>query len=96
MPRWIVVATVLDAESTRVRNLANLECDEAEAKRKFFEILNTYDRGVSKVIRREIFKFTENSYLVRVSGRMSEVEHFIQMARIVADTKDPDVPDSLA
>ncbi|MFJ4961738.1 hypothetical protein EES43_23615 [Streptomyces sp. ADI96-02] len=86
MSRWIIVATAVDAESAGVRTLADLECDEKEAAEELLDMVNTYEGGVSEVARREVFAFTERSYLVRISGHKSQAEHFIRMAELVSDT----------
>lgn len=95
MTKWIILASVLDAESSSIRTIASLDCSEEEAFSELSNILNSYDRGVMKVIRREIFKITDRSFLLRISGRLSQSQYIIQLGELVADTKGSGVPESI-
>ncbi|WP_141689667.1 hypothetical protein [Streptomyces sp. DI166] len=95
MPKWIIVATVLQAEASAVRTLAEFEGDEGDALSKLEKVLNSYDRDVMAVKRREIFKMTDRSYLLRLSGRLSKYEYLVQLGQLVADSKSADLPNSL-
>ncbi|MCX4598816.1 hypothetical protein OG819_58125 [Streptomyces sp. NBC_01549] len=63
---------------------------------EFAKSVNTYDRDVTKVKRREVFRCSDRSYFVRVNGRLYEFEYFFQLAELVADTKSPDLPDTIS
>ncbi|MGW5849930.1 hypothetical protein ACWFQ8_18590 [Streptomyces sp. NPDC055254] len=60
----------------------------------FRKMLDTYEGEVWKVRRREIFKCSERSYIVRVHGRFSRFEYLFQLAELVSDTGDAHLPDS--
>ncbi|MGW2017655.1 hypothetical protein [Streptomyces sp. NPDC001927] len=61
----------------------------------FLRILDTYEGDAWKVKRREIFKCSERTYVVRVHGRLSQFECLFQLAELVADTGDANLPDSV-
>ncbi|MFG1663914.1 hypothetical protein [Streptomyces sp. Y7] len=63
---------------------------------EFTKSVDTYDHDVTKVKRREVFRCSDRSYFVRVSGRLSEFEFFFQLAELVADTKSSDLPDTIS
>jgi len=99
MPRWIVLVTPVGgvaAEASSVRTLAEFEGSAEEAMTEFAKSVDTYDRDVAKVKRREVFRCSDRSYFVRVNGRLSEVEYFFRLAELVADTKSPDLPDTIS
>ncbi|MFJ4428467.1 hypothetical protein [Streptomyces bobili] len=79
-----------------VRTLAEFEGSAEEALTEFAKRVNTYDRDVTKVKRREVFRCSDRSYFVRVNGRLSVFEYFFQLAELVADTKSPDLPDTIS
>ncbi|WP_328443951.1 hypothetical protein OG780_01870 [Streptomyces sp. NBC_00386] len=95
MARWIVLASLLDAEASSYRTLAELDGSADEAMAALREEVNTYDRGITKVVRREVFRCSERSYFVRVNGRLSLSECFIQLCELVADTAAADLPDGI-
>ncbi|MEV7393214.1 hypothetical protein [Streptomyces sp. NPDC091215] len=94
MPKWIVIASMLDADPPTLRTIANFEGDETQALSKFHGIINSYDRDVTKVTRREIYQFSDRQYLVRILGRLKQVEYIMQLGELVVDTKDPSLPNS--
>ncbi|MDT0615949.1 hypothetical protein [Streptomyces lancefieldiae] len=95
MARWIVLASLLDAEASSYRTLAELDGSAEEAMAALREEVNTYDRGVMKMVRREVFECSERSYFVRVHGRLSQSECFIQLCELVADTGTAALPDAV-
>ncbi|MDT0392895.1 hypothetical protein [Streptomyces dubilierae] len=95
MARWIVLASKLDAEASSYRTLAELDGSVEEAMTALRKAVNTYDRGVSKVVRREVFKCSDRSYFVRIHGRLTERECLIQLCELVADTAAADLPDTV-
>lgn len=95
MPKWIITAAMLDASPPTLRTIENFEGDESEALTKFRDIISSYDRDVTKVTRREVYRYSERQYLVRILGRMKQVEYIMQLAELVVDTGDPSLPNSL-
>jgi hypothetical protein len=98
MARWIVLVTATagyPAEASGVRPLAEFEGSAEKAMTDFAEIVNTYDRDVRKVTRREVFRNSDRSYFVRVKGRVREFEYLFQLAELVADTESPELPDTI-
>ncbi|MFG1810433.1 hypothetical protein [Streptomyces sp. NPDC049040] len=98
MARWIVLLTQTagyPAEASGVHPLAEFEGSAEEAAAGFAEMVSTYDHDVRKVTRREVFKCSDRSYFVRVKGRIREFEYLFQLAELVADTKSPDLPDTI-
>ncbi|MGX1471249.1 UNVERIFIED_CONTAM: hypothetical protein RKD50_000057 [Streptomyces canus] len=99
MSRWIVVVTPVGgvaAEASSVRTLAEFEGSAEEAMTELAKRVNTYDRDVTKVKRREVFRYSDRAYFVRVNGLLHEFEYFFQLAELVADTKSPDLPDTIS
>ncbi|MFI8327159.1 hypothetical protein [Streptomyces sp. NPDC085529] len=99
MSRWIVLVSPVGgvaAEGSSVRTLAEFEGSAEEALAEFAKRVNTYDRDVTKVKRREVFRCSDRAYFVRVNGRLHEFEYFFQLAELVADTKSPDLPDTVS
>ncbi|MFK0113871.1 hypothetical protein [Streptomyces sp. NPDC091217] len=94
MPKWIVTASMRDADPPTLRTIANFEGDEPQALSKFYGIINSYDRDVTKVTRRQIYKYSDRQYLVRVLGRLKQVEYIMQLGELVVDTKDLSLPSS--
>ncbi|MER5775521.1 hypothetical protein ABT144_14745 [Streptomyces sp. NPDC002039] len=62
----------------------------------FLRNLDTYEGDVWKVQRREIFKCSERSYVIRVHGRFSQSEYLFQLAELVSDTGNANLPDSVS
>ncbi|MFD9518107.1 hypothetical protein [Streptomyces sp. NPDC059979] len=99
MPRWIVLVSPVGgapAESYRVAVLEELTGSPEEVMAAFLRNLDTYEGAVWKVKRREIFKCSERSYVVRVHGRFSRSEYLFQLAELVSDTGDADLPASVS
>ncbi|MFF7452209.1 MULTISPECIES: hypothetical protein [unclassified Streptomyces] len=76
--------------------MTEFEGSAEEAMTELAKRVNTYDREVTKVKRREVFRCSDRSYFVRVNGRLNEYEYFFQLAELVADTKSPDLPDTVS
>ncbi|MFF4542450.1 hypothetical protein [Streptomyces aureus] len=94
MSKWIVTASMLDADPPTLRTITNFEGGEAEALLKFHDVVNSYDHDVTKVTRREIYKYSDRQYLVRVLGRMKQVEYIMQLGELIVDTQDPELSSS--
>ncbi|NEC93529.1 hypothetical protein G3I71_49175 [Streptomyces sp. SID12501] len=96
MSRWIVLVSPVGgspAESYRVAIHEELAGSPEDVEAAFLRILNTYEGEAWKVKRREIFKCSERSYVVRVHGRFSRFEYLFQLAELVSDTGDADLAD---
>ncbi|MFI1377701.1 hypothetical protein ACH4UY_37685 [Streptomyces longwoodensis] len=96
MQKWIVTAAMLDESPATLRTIANFEGSEEQAMSKFHEIINSYDRDVSKVTRREVYKYSERQYLVRTLGRLKEVEYIMQLGEFMGDATNLNSPSSPA
>ncbi|MCQ9131145.1 MULTISPECIES: hypothetical protein [Streptomyces] len=94
--KWIITAALFDiAYPPTLRIAASFEGTEEEARFRFRELLNSYDGEARKVTSREVFKFSDNQYLVRVKGRTKEFAYMMQLGEQVVDTRDPELPDSV-
>ncbi|WP_371664628.1 hypothetical protein [Streptomyces sp. NBC_00280] len=97
MPRWIVLAVpvggVAEANSD-ARTVAEFEGSTVEAETALLEAANTYRHGPWKVRRREIFKCSSRSYLIRIRGRAGTYNLLLQLAELVhdSDVKSVDEP----
>ncbi|MFI1510301.1 hypothetical protein [Streptomyces sp. NPDC020597] len=96
MTKWIVTAALFDiAYPPTLRIVAIFDANEEEARSRFREVLNSYDGGARKVTRREVFKFSDSQYLVRIEGRPGEFDYMMQLGELIVDTQDPELPDSV-
>ncbi|MEV7437893.1 hypothetical protein [Streptomyces griseoviridis] len=95
MPKWIITAAMIDATPPTLRTIEIFEGNESEALAKLRDIVSSYARDVTKVTRREVYKYSELQYLVRILGRMKQVEYIMQLAELVVDTDDSSLPNSL-
>lgn len=95
--KWIITASEFDiAYPPTLRVVARLEGTEEEARSRFREVLNSYDGGAKKVKRREVFKFSDNQYSVCIEDRTKRFNYMMQLGELIADTQDPELPDSVA
>lgn len=81
MPKWIITAHTFDPPPV-MRTLSEVEGDEAKALKEFHAIISTYNFFIKKVARREIYRYSERQYLVRIHGNWNQVEHFIQLGEL--------------
>ncbi|MGW0874242.1 hypothetical protein ACWD3Z_27685 [Streptomyces sp. NPDC002740] len=96
MTKWIMTATLFDiAYPPTLRIVARFEGSDEEARSRFREVLNSYDGAARKVTRREVFKFSDSQYLLRIEGRPMELEYMMQLGELIVDTQDPEFPDSV-
>ncbi|MEU9157994.1 hypothetical protein AB0D59_47590 [Streptomyces sp. NPDC048417] len=98
MSRWIILASPVDgypAETYRVAIIEELEGSDVEAREILSSRINTYDGRISKVKRREVYKISEHSYILRIHGRMSSDAYLFQMAELIADASAPEMPDGV-
>ncbi|OQR63438.1 hypothetical protein B6E66_13965 [Streptomyces maremycinicus] len=96
MTKWIITATLFDmAYPPTLRIVASFDGDEEEARSRFREVLNSYEGAARKVRRRQVFKFSDSQYFVRVEGRPGEFDYMMQLGELIADTQDPELPDSI-
>jgi hypothetical protein len=86
MPKWIITAHTFDPPPA-MRTVSNVEGNKEEALRELHAILNTYNPDIKKVTRREIYRYSECQYLVRIYGSWNEVEYVIQLSELMADPK---------
>jgi hypothetical protein len=81
MPKWIITAHTFDPPPA-MRTVSNIEGDEAEALKELHVIINTYNPVIKKVTRREMYRYSERQYLVRIHGSWNIVEYFIQLGEL--------------
>ncbi|MCX5097775.1 hypothetical protein OOK36_56080 [Streptomyces sp. NBC_00365] len=86
MPKWIITAHTFDPPPA-MRTVSTVEGNEAEALQELLEIAKTYNPDIKKVIRREIYRFSEHQYLVRLHGNWNEVEYVVQLGELIAETQ---------
>ncbi|WP_309500356.1 YcaO-like family protein [Streptomyces shenzhenensis] len=86
MPKWIITAHTFDPPPA-MRAVSNIEASEAEALKELRAIADTYNPDIKKITRREIYRYSERQYLVRIHGSWNQVEYFIQLGELVADSK---------
>ncbi|WP_146075762.1 hypothetical protein [Streptomyces sp. Ru62] len=96
MTKWIITAALFDiAYPPTLRIVARFEGNEEEARSRFREVLNSYDGAARKLTRREVFKFSDSQYFVRIEDRPNEFEYMMQLGELIVDTQDPELPDSV-
>ena len=96
MKKWIVtVATIDIAYPPILRIVSRLEGSEEEARSSFREIINSYDGDAKKVRRREVLKFSENQYFVRIESHVKKFEYMMQLGELIVDTQDPEISNSV-
>ncbi|SEN88200.1 hypothetical protein [Actinacidiphila rubida] len=91
MPRWIVLAVPVSGVSDAGRDgrtVAEFEASPEEAEAALLKAAHTYEHGVWKVRRREIFKCSNTSYVIRLRNRLATYSFLIQLAELVHDS-DP-------
>ncbi|MFB7338360.1 hypothetical protein ACFC00_43270 [Streptomyces adustus] len=86
MPKWIITAHTFDPPPA-MRTVSDIEGSETEALKELHSIISTYSPGIKKVTRREIFRYSERQYLVRIHGSWNVIEYFIQLGELIADAK---------
>ncbi|MFG3496797.1 hypothetical protein [Streptomyces sp. NPDC047886] len=89
MPRWIVLAVPVDgvAEIDReARTVAELEGSTEDAEAALLQAVNAFEHRLRKVRRRQIFKCSNQSYYVRLHGRLATYGFLMQLAELVHDS----------
>ncbi|MET7457442.1 hypothetical protein ABZT03_37395 [Streptomyces sp. NPDC005574] len=86
MPKWIITAHTFDPPPA-MRTVSTIEGNEAEALQELLEIARTYNPDIKKVTRREIYRFSERQYLVRIHGSWNEVEYVVQLGELIGETQ---------
>ncbi|MFE2584581.1 hypothetical protein [Streptomyces sp. NPDC059378] len=86
MPKWIITAHTFDPPSA-MHTVSNIEVSEAEALKELHLTVNTYSLGIKKVTHREIFRYSERQYLVRIRGNWNAAEYIIQLGELITDPK---------
>jgi hypothetical protein len=84
MPKWIVTAHTFDPPPV-MRTVSDVEGSEAEALKELQIVVSTYSPIIKKVTHREVYRFSERQYLVRILGSWNVVEYFIQLGELIAD-----------
>ncbi|MFE6131305.1 hypothetical protein ACFQ6Q_24060 [Streptomyces sp. NPDC056437] len=76
------------------RIVTEFEGSEEEAEAALLRAAHTYEHGLWKVRRREIFKCSSRSYFIRLQSRLATYGFLIQLAELVhdSDTKQLDRP----
>ncbi|MER5375543.1 hypothetical protein [Streptomyces sp. NPDC002553] len=76
------------------QTVAEFEGSTDEAEAALLQAAHTYEHGLWKVRRREIFKCSSRSYFIRLRNRMAAYGFLIQLAELVhdSDTKHMDRP----
>ncbi|MGW1468999.1 hypothetical protein ACWCPT_32215 [Streptomyces sp. NPDC002308] len=97
MPQWIVLAVPVSGVSDAGRDgrtVAEFEGSAEEAEAALLHAAHTYEHGLWKVRRREIFKCSSRSYFIRLHNRLAAYGFLIQLAELVhdSDTKQLDRP----
>lgn len=97
MPRWIVLAVPVSGVSDMSRDgrtVAEFEGSTEKAEAALLQAAHTYEHGLWKVRRREIFKCSNSSYFIRLRNRLVAYGFLIQLAELVHDsnTKQLDRP----
>ncbi|MFJ6573010.1 hypothetical protein ACIQNU_36950 [Streptomyces sp. NPDC091292] len=90
MSRWIVLAVPVDgvAEANRdARTVVELEGGPEEAAAALRQAVNTFELGLGKVRRREIFQCGDRSYFLRLHGRLATYGFLVQLAELVHDSE---------
>ncbi|MER5465509.1 hypothetical protein ABT010_33435 [Streptomyces sp. NPDC002668] len=98
MTQWIVLASVVGGNPSKdfeLRTLGEVKGSPEDAQNALLEAVNNYADDVWKVTRRQVFKCSDSSYLVRVEGRVAKYEYLIQLAEQVADTESAELPDTV-
>ncbi|MFF0190791.1 hypothetical protein [Streptomyces sp. NPDC005244] len=86
MPKWIITAHTFDPPPT-LRTVSTIEGNETEALQELLETAKTYNPDIKKVIRREIYRYAERQYLVRVHGSGNEVEYVVQLGELITEVQ---------
>ncbi|MFF3411167.1 hypothetical protein ACFYW8_34210 [Streptomyces sp. NPDC002742] len=87
MPKWIITAHTFDPPPA-MRTVSNIEVNEAEALKELDVVVSTYNPDIMKnVNRREIYRYSERQYFVRIHGSWNIVEYFIQLGELIADSE---------
>ncbi|MFF7153516.1 hypothetical protein [Streptomyces sp. NPDC008139] len=98
MARWMVLISPVGGSPHgpyRVDTLTEFEASHEEAPGVFLNLVNTFDRDVRKPRRRQAFKCSERTYVLRVEGYMKQFEYRFELAELVADTAAPHLPDTI-
>ncbi|MEU9272655.1 hypothetical protein AB0E04_45795 [Streptomyces sp. NPDC048251] len=86
MPKWIITAHTFDPPPM-MHTVSNIEGDEKEALKELHVAISTYNPDIKKVTRREIYRYSDHHYLVRIYGSWNQVEYVIQLGELMADSK---------
>lgn len=81
MSKWIITAHTFDPPPV-LHTVADIEGDEAKSLKELHAIVSTYNPVIKKVTRREIYRYSERQYLVRIYGSWNTVEYFIQLGEL--------------
>ncbi|MFF3736450.1 hypothetical protein [Streptomyces sp. NPDC002566] len=68
------------------QTVAEFEGSTDEAEAALLQAAHTYEHGLWKVRRREIFKCSSRSYFIRLRNRMAAYGFLIQLAELVHDS----------
>ncbi|WP_405014929.1 hypothetical protein [Kitasatospora sp. NBC_01539] len=97
MSRWIVLAVPVQGVSDTNRDarmVAEFDGSAEDAAQALLHAAGTYAYGLRTVRRREVFKCSDGSYLIRIRGRLSTYAYVIRLAELVSDTDAPSAPGS--
>ncbi|MGW1729227.1 hypothetical protein ACWCQK_41160 [Streptomyces sp. NPDC002306] len=96
MPRWAIVKAHGEAEAFRYNIDKELEGTEAQALAVMLRLIDTVAEAFTEAgrrrERRQVFRVSERSYVVRVENRWSNYEAHFTLAELIADTHDDDLP----
>ncbi|WP_409235634.1 hypothetical protein [Streptomyces sp. PA5.6] len=85
MSRWIVLGLPVSTDEG-VMTLEELEGSPEDAERALLRAANTFEHGLWKVLRREVFQCSDRSYFIRIHGRMNTHSFLIQLAELIHDS----------
>ncbi|MFE6337219.1 hypothetical protein ACFVOK_29000 [Streptomyces sp. NPDC057798] len=98
--RWVVLRVKGEAEAYRYTVYRELEGTEAEALAAMLRIVDSYAEAVTESgrrrQRRQVFRVSERSYVVRVENWMSDEQAHFTLAELIADTHADDLPDTVS
>ncbi len=81
MPKWIITAHTFDPPPM-MHTISEIEGDESEALKEFHTSISTYSPVIKKVTHRDIYRYSERQYLVRIHGKWNMAEYFIQLGEL--------------
>lgn len=86
MPKWIITTHTFDPPPA-MRTVSTIEGSEDEAILELLNVAKTHNIKIKKVIRREIYRFSERQYLVRLHGNWDQAEYIVQLGELITETQ---------